>query len=223
LNLEEVRMSRWGPVLRCGLGGLTLGLATLATFSFVGVPTIPTQPAKPTNPFGPGRPGTLRAALLSSADLPPGFVPTLAAPAFGPPAGAGCAALLAHPAADWPGAVQRDQSQAATGARLWEAVTAPAGDTVARLRDRLVACTRSKDARVRELPPPVPGGYAFALSVGRFDGYLAAGQVGPAASVLRFLAPAGPATDEATRPEAVAVTLRTALAKLVGVTGPTQG
>jgi len=30
-------------VVRCGLGGTLLGLATLAGFSFVGVPTIPTD------------------------------------------------------------------------------------------------------------------------------------------------------------------------------------
>jgi|SRR2546430_212620 len=194
-----------GSVLRCGVGGITLGVTTLATFSFVGVPTIPT---------GPPRAVTLQAALLGGDDLPPGF-----APAPGPPAppGAGCPELLAHPTAGWAGAVERNQRQARTGLHLWQAVATPAGDALSRLRARLSHCPG-----VRELPRPIPAGWAFAVSVGSDHGYLAAGQVGSAVSVLRFLGPAGPATEAATRPEAVAVTLRTALAKLVSVTGPPQ-
>jgi hypothetical protein len=191
-----------GSLLRCGLGGIALGLMTLATFSFVGVPTIPTGP-----------PPTLRDALLGATDLPPGFAPVAGPPATAP--GTGCAAL-ADPAAGWPGVLERDQSQAATGSRLWEAIAAPAGDALTRLHDRLVACSR---AGVREIAPPVPGGYAFAVSVGPLTGYLAAGQVGTAAVVLRFLTPAAGA---ATSPEAVTVTLRTALVKLVSVTGLPQ-
>jgi hypothetical protein len=112
--------------------------------------------------------------------------------------------------------VERDQRQAATGSLLWEAVAAPAGDALTRLHDRLVACSQ---AGVREMTPPVPGGYAFTVSVGGFTGYLAAGQVGTAALVLRFLTPASGAV---TSPEAVTVTLRTALGKLVSVTGGPQ-
>ena len=36
-------MRMFWRVVRCGLGGTLLGLATLAGFSFVGVPTIPTD------------------------------------------------------------------------------------------------------------------------------------------------------------------------------------
>jgi hypothetical protein len=193
-----------GPLLRCGLGGVALGLATLATFSFVGVPIVPTEPP------------ALRDALLGAADLPPGFLP-VGGPAI--PPGAGCAGLLTHPTAGWPGTVERDQRQAATGSRLWEAVAAPAGDALTRLHDRLVACSQ---AGVREMAPPVPDGYAFTVSVGGLTGYLAAGQVGAAALVLRFLTSSSGA---ATSPEAVTVTLHTALGKLsalsalVSVTG----
>jgi hypothetical protein len=183
-------MALVGTVLRCGLGGVVLGLATLATFSFVGVPTIPT--------------GAPADALLGAADLPPGYAP-VAGPAV--PSRIGCAAL-ADPAAGWPGVQERDEHQAATGSRLWEAVAAPAGDALSRLHDRLIACTQEG---VREMPAPVPGGYAFAVSAGPLTGYVAAGQVGTAAVVLRFLTPTG---GPATSTEAVAVTLRTALAKL---------
>src|SRR2546430_3804164 len=120
-----------GSVLRCGVGGITLGVTTLATFSFVGVPTIPT---------GPPRAVTLQAALLGGDDLPPGF-----APAPGPPAppGAGCPELLAHPTAGWAGAVERNQRQARTGLHLWQAGAPP---------------PRGAPSPPRAPPPPPPGG-----------------------------------------------------------------
>jgi hypothetical protein len=166
-------------IVRPVLGGVVLGLAILAAFSFFGVPTIPTGPA-------------LRAALLGAADLPPGFAPEAGPPARVP----GCAAL-ADPAAGWPGAVATDQRQAATGVRLWEAIAAPAGDLLSRLHDQLLGCFPG----VPETSAPVPDGWTLPVS----GGYVAAGQVGSAAVVLRWLGPA--------RPEDVAVTLRTALAK----------
>jgi hypothetical protein len=167
-------------IVRPVLGGVVLGLAILAAFAFLGVPTIPTGPA-------------LRAALLSAADLPPGF-----APEAGPPAGSTACGALADPAAGLPDAVATDQHQAATGVRLWEAIAAPAGDALSRLRAALIACFPG----VPEVRAPVADScWTFPVS----GGYVAAGQVGTAAVVLRWLGPA--------RPEDVAVTLRTALAK----------
>jgi hypothetical protein len=166
-------------IVRPVLGGVVLGLAVLAAFAFIGVPTIRTGPA-------------LRAALLSAADLPPGFTPVA-----GPPVGTpGCAAL-ADPAAGLPDAVATDQHQAGTGVRLWEAIAAPAGDSLSRLHAALVGCFPG----VPETSAPVPDSWTFPVS----GGYVAAGQVGSAAVVLRWLGPA--------RPEDVAVMLRTALAK----------
>ena len=166
-------------IVRPVLGGVVLGLAILAGFAFLGVPTIPTGPA-------------LRTALLGAADLPPGF-----APEAGPPAGTPTCAALADPAAGLPDAVATDQRQATTGVRLWEAVAAPAGDALSRLHAALVACFPG----VPETRPPVPDSWIIPVS----GGYVAAGQVGSVAVVLRWLGPA--------RPEDVAVTLRTALAK----------
>jgi|SRR5437763_142915 len=166
-------------VLRPVLGGVVLGLAILATFAFVGVPTIPTGPA-------------LRPALLGAADLPPGFTP-VAAPAAGTP---GCAAL-ADPAAGLPDAVATDQRQVATGVRLWEAVAAPAADALSHLHDQLIACFPG----VPETSAPAADAWTIPVA----GGYVAAGQVGSAVVVLRWLGPGSP--------EDVAVTLRTALAK----------
>jgi hypothetical protein len=215
LDLQEVAMSWWGPVLRCVLGGSTLGLAGLTAVSFIGVPIVPV----------PAPVALSRAALLTSADLPPGFRPI---PALATPAGGGCAALLADPAAGWPGAVEEDQGQAATGARLWQAVAKSAAQSLERLRDRLSACpsflVNQEQAGVRRLPDPMPGGYAFGLTIrgatGSYDGYLAAGRVGAAVSVLRYVAPTSPSTTAASRPEALSVMLRTALARAGSVTGP---
>jgi len=191
-----------GTALRCAFGGVGLGLVTLVTFSFVGVPTVPT-----------GRPpATLRAALLGAADLPPGFV-ALPPPVAGPPT-TGCAALIGDPAAGWSGSVEQEVRQDATGLRLWQAVATPGGDALDRLHDRLVACAAT-NAGVRELPAPVPDGFAFAVSLDGYHGYLAAGRTGDAVSVLRVLAPVGAGTGG----ESAAVTLRTALAKLGSVGG----
>ena len=214
-------MSSWRPVLRCVLGGSTLGLAGLTILSFVGVPTI-SAPA-------PAPVALSRAALLTADDLPADFRPV---PPLAVPAGGGCAALLAEPAAGWPGAVEEDRRQAATGAHLWEAVArATQSQSPARsleqLRDRLSACPsflfHQEQAWVRRLPDPVPGGYAFGLTIrgatGSYDGYLAAGRIGAAVCVLRYLAPTSTGTTAASRPEALSVMLRTALTRAGSVTG----
>ena len=186
--------------LRCGLGGVGLGLVTLATFSFVGIPTVPTGPP----------PATLRAALLGTADLPPGFVP-LPPPVAGPPT-TSCAALIGDPGAGWSGAVEQEVGQAATGRRLWQVVATPEPDALVRLHDRLVACAAT-DQGVRELPAPVPDGFAFAVSLEGYHGYLAAGRVGEAVSVVRVLTPGGKDAGG----ELPAATLAAALAKLDAV------
>jgi hypothetical protein len=199
------------PVLRCGLGGTALGFATLATFSFVGVPTIPTDAHG--LPLRAARP-SLADALLSTGDLPPGFARTPP-----PRAARGCAGLLTDPAAGWAGAVRRQHER--DGARLWEVIATPAGDPLAELRAQLSACTDQMG--VRQLRPPVAGGFAVGISSGSTTGYLAAARVGSTVVVLRYLGRTGPDTATASRPEAVGVTLRTAVDKLVTVTGGATG
>ncbi len=150
-----------GSAVRCGLGGAALGLATLAAFSFVGVPVVPTG---------------LEDALLSAEDLPPGFAREATPP--GPAVPAGCAGLLADPAAGWAGAVERRYRQAGTGARVWEAVARPDGDALSDLRARLTACRNLMTHRV-------PGGEVYEVA----GGYLAAARVGRTVLVLRYLGP----------------------------------
>jgi len=144
----------WRAAIRCGLGGTALGLATLVAFAFVGVPTVQVP------------------ALLTAADLPPGFTPEPVPPSVG-----GCAALLADPPA---GAVSRRYRQARTGATVWEAVAQPAGDVLDDLRSSLVTCGL----------PVEPRGNGFIVDLP--DGYLTATHVGSTVMVLRC-AGAGPA------------------------------
>lgn len=171
--------------IRCGLGGTLLGFLTLAGFSFVGVPVIPTDAhglplATPSAP-------TLAPALLSAADLPPGFVPVPPTPA--PPGADGCAALLANPAAGWAGAVRVQLER--DGTTVWEAVATPAGDAVRRLRYQLFAChgVRTPDPDTMAIP----------------GGWVAVARVGTAVVVVR-----GTGLDPT-------VTLRTAVTKLTRV------
>lgn len=184
------------PIIRCGLGGTVLGLATLTGFSFVGVPVIPTDAHG--LPLATVSRPALGPALLTVADLPPGFVPAPPTPAA--PGADGCAALLANPAAGWAGAVRGQHERA--GAALWEAVAAPAGDAVGRLRNQLLACPG-----VRRMPSPDPD--CAALSVP--GGYVAAMRVGTTTIVLRYLGPPDPALRlDVTLPAAVARLVRAA-------------
>jgi hypothetical protein len=199
------------PIIRCGLGGTVLGLATLTGFSFVGVPVIPTD-AHGLPLATAGRPA-LGPALLTAADLPPGFVPAPPTPA--PPGADGCAALLANPAAGWAGAVRGQHERA--GAALWEAVAAPAGDAVGRLRNQLLACPGVRPLARQALCPdggksePLlsPDPDCAALSVP--GGYVAATRVGTTTIVLRYLGPPDPALRlDVTLPAAVARLVRAA-------------
>jgi len=155
-------------LIRCGLGGTLLGFLTLAGFSFVGVPVIPTDAhglplATPSAP-------ALAPALLTAADLPPGFVPVPVTPA--PPGADGCAALLANPAAGWAGAVRVQYER--DGTTVWEAVATPAGEAVTRLRYQLLACPGVQE---RDGALAIPGGW------------LGAARAGTAVVVLRVTGP----------------------------------
>jgi hypothetical protein len=178
--------------IRPVLGGAALGLATLTGFSFVGVPVVPTDAHGLPLAGAPHRP--LAPALLSAADLPPGFTP---GPLGALPPGAdGCALLLADPATGWAGAVRRRHAR--PDAALWEALATPAGDAVGRLFAQLSHCPG-----VRPLAPDVvavPGGY------------VAAARAGTTTVVLRYAGPDDPAL-------AATVILPTALAKLARAPG----
>lgn len=155
------------------LGGAVLGLATLTGFSFVGVPIVATDAHG--LPLAPAPRQALVPALLTTADLPPGFAP--APPAAPPPGADGCALLLADPATGLAGAVRRQHDR--PGAALWEALATPAGDAVGRLLAQLSHCPG-----VRPVAPDV---------VAVPDGYVAASRAGTTTVVLRYVGPADPA------------------------------